>query len=796
MSHMPSRSARWGRSRLAATIIASGVIVAPAIAVPASADTEPADPDCTDFSAYPWADPALSPDQRADALLAASEQHQIYRWLVEQSANSPEQTEWRSAGNGDGHPSDGDAIVYPAQVPCTPTVVYSDGPDGVRFTEGVTAFPGTLAVASSFNLDLAEEKGAAQADEAYDKGKNVLLAPGLASGRTPLSGRTSEYLGEDAVLSGLMTAAGVVGIEEGHSDGKSVLAVPKHYVANEQETDRSTSSSNMDERTLREIYSLPFEIAVDRSDPSSIMCSYNQLNGVYTCENEILQDVLKDDVGFAGYVMSDFGSVHSTAASLNAGMDQELNRPRWYSPARLDEALADGEITQARIEEAAKRVILAYIDGGLFDDPLGDVVADASTPEHKQTALEIAQEGSVLLANDGTLPLTSDAGQTIALIGPTASLTETDGVSAATVCALPWRFGGGTTMTCEDMVAPVDAMTDAAAGVGQTVVFDDGSDLDSAAATAAAADVAIVFGYKNNGEFSDPEDLALAGGGDALVEAVAGANESTVVVLTTGTAVEMPWVDDVSAILEMWYPGEVFGPALASLLYGEVSPSGKLPMTFPVSVDEAPLLTEEQYPGIVDDSGIRQVDYTEGLEVGYRWYEANGVEPLFEFGHGLTYSEFSYSKLDVKTKTSSRGKKGSHGDSVRVSFTLKNTGDVTATEVAQVYLELPASAGEPSKRLAGWERVTLDPGKRTKVTITFDADDLEDLRLLDYYDVETGEWVTATGTFTAHVGGSSDTVLEDRFRVKSDGRDKGKGDDRGGKGDRGRTSWSERGNGR
>ncbi|WP_062529654.1 beta-glucosidase [Demequina rhizosphaerae] len=738
MSTSTPHTRRRGGLRAALVAASAGALLVPVATLPATA-AEEAEVDC---STVPWMDTSLSAEARAAALLDASSQEQIYRWLVEQPANSPQQTTFGG-------------VTYPEQVPCTPTVVYTDGPDGIRFQHGVTAFPATLALAASFDLDLAELKGAAQADEAFDKGKNVILGPGIASGRTPLSGRTPEYLGEDAVLSGLMAAAGVIGIEEGNDPDKAVLADLKHYVANEQETDRSRSSSNLDERTLREIYSLPFEIAIDRSDPSSVMCSYNQINGVYACENPVLQDVLKDDVGFDGYVVSDFGAVHSTAASLNAGMDQELNRPRYFTPALLDAALDAGEITQERVEEAAMRVVVAYIDGGLFDHPLAEEpVADASTPEHKAIALEMAQSGSVLLTNDGTLPLAADT--TVALIGPTAALDPDADVDAGTVCALPWRFSGGTTLTCEDMVAPLDAFTDR----GVDVVFDDGSDLAAAAETAAAADVAIVFGYKTNGEFSDPADLALMGDGDALIEAVAAANDETVVVLTTGTAVEMPWVDDVSAILEMWYPGEVFGSALASLVYGDVSPSGRLPMTFPASIEDGPLLTEEQYPGITDEDGIRQVDYSEGLEVGYRWWEANDVEPLFEFGHGLTYSEFDYSKLQV-TPTEHKG-----SNDLRVRFRLTNTGDATATEVAQVYLELPATADEPSKRLAGWARVTLDPGEHQNVQVTFTAEDLEDLHLLEYYDTDAGGWVTPTGTFTVHVGGSVDTVLTDTFTEK------------------------------
>ncbi len=416
------------------------------------------------------------------------------------------------------------------QVECTPTVVYTDGPDGVRFTAGVTAFPAPIAVASTWNTDLAEQKGAAQGAEAFDKGKNGVLGPGLASGRTPLSGRTPEYFGEDALLTGLLTAATVNGLEEGNPD-KPVISDLKHYVANEQELDRQTSSSNIDERTFREVYDLPFEIALARSTPESIMCSYNQINGVYACENPILNETLKGDLGYEGYVMSDFGAVHSTAASLVAGLDQELNRPRFFTPALLDAALAAGQITQAQIEAAATRVISAYIRGGLFDHPLAATpVEDASTAEHKAIARQLAEEGTVLLKNDGALPLQAAAGTHIALFGPTASSTPTNGISAASVCSMAWRFNNAGTLNCEDLVSPEAAIRERAAAVGATVTFNPGTDPASVAADAAAADVAIVFGYQRMGEFNDLPDLHLQGGGDALIGQVAAANDSTIVV--------------------------------------------------------------------------------------------------------------------------------------------------------------------------------------------------------------------------------------------------------------------------
>ena len=719
--------------RAAVLALLAPVVVAVAPAAPAGA---------ADCSAYPWTDTRRSPEQRARALLAASTQHQKYRWLVEQPANSPRQTTWP------------DGVVYPEQVPCTPTVVYADGPDGVRFTPGVTAFPATIATAATWNRPLAYAKGAAQADEAFDKGKNVLLAPGLASGRTPLSGRTPEYLGEDPLLGGLLAAAGIRGIE---SDDK-VLAAVKHYVANEQELDRQTSSSNADERTLREIYDLPFEIAVDRGEPESVMCSYNQLNHVYACENPRLNEVLKDDIGFDGYVMSDFGSVHSTAPSLVNGLDQELNRPIWFTPARLDAALAAGGITQRQIDAAAFRVVRSYLRGGLFDHPLPAApVADASTARHKAIARQTAEQGSVLLKNDNLLPLEPRDGDTIAVIGPTASSTPTNGISADSVCSLPWRFGSPQTLQCEDLVTPETGIRDRAARNGATVTFDNGSDPAAAAAAAARADVAVVFGHVRTGEFTDLTDLRLQGNGDALIAAVAAANPRTVVVLQTGSAVEMPWLADVPAVLETWYGGEQMGPALAALLFGDATPTGKLPMTFPKSLADTPTAGDvRRYPGVVVD-GIRQVDYAEGLQVGHRWYESRGIEPLFPFGHGLSYTSFRYGGLQVS---------GDGRHEVRLRFRVTNTGRRAGTEVAQAYSGLPAATGEPGRRLVGWSRVTLEPGRSRTVEIVLTRADLADLHLLEYFDTGRRDWVTARGDYRFEVGGSSATALRDTLRVR------------------------------
>lgn len=704
------------------------------------------DPQCA------WMSTKKTPDQRATLLLKASTLEQKLRWLDEQAANNPTQTTF----NG---------VTYPVQVPCTPKVVYTDGPDYVRGSAGVTIFPDQIGLAASFDDQLAYDKGAAQADEAFRSGKNVILGPGVSSSRTPLAGRTPEYLGEDSLLSGNLAAATTNGIQKGNPS-QPVMAVIKHYVANEQELDRQTSSSNIDGRTLREVYDLPFRIIVGKSDPGGVMCSYNQVNGVYACESPILNNLLKSEDGFDGYVVSDFGSVHSTGASLAAGLDQELNRPRFYTPANIAAAIDNGSVTVAQIDQAAFRVVRAYIAAGLFDHPLPATPStSSSTDAHKALAAKIASEGSVLLKNDGdVLPLTA-ATKTIAIIGPTASNTPTNGVSAGTVCAQAAGPFGGSGNACPNPVAPLDAITARAAQVGATVTYDNGADLTSAATVAAAADVAIVFGYSRQGEFADRTTLDLDNGGDALIAAVAAANPKTVAILETGTATPMPWLGSVASVIEAWYPGEQQGTAFARLLYGDDDFVGRLPMTFPKSLADTPTSTPQQYPGTFSNgtttrpagtSEIRQVGYSEGLLVGYKWYSAKSIEPLFPFGYGLSYTGFAYDNLKVTAKTN--GTKA-----VDVSFLVTNTGPRIGTETAQVYLTLPSATGEP-KRLVGYAKVSPKVGRGEKVTVTIDPQGAD--LPLSYYDTASHAWTIAPGTYTVEVATSAqDTALTGTFTV-------------------------------
>jgi beta-glucosidase len=727
----------------------------------------------------PWMDTTKSPEQRARLLLDASTLEQKMRWLVEPSANNPSQTTF---GGGFGIP----VAVYPEQVPCTPVIQYTDGPAAVSGGgSGITAFPAQISLTASWDEALSRLKGQAHGYEAFYKHRNVLLGPGLDSGRTPQNGRNSEYMGEEPLLSGLMAAAMIRGLQEDNPDAP-VESVIKHYVANEQETSRQSSSSNIDERTLHEIYTLPFEIAIKEGNPGGVMCAFNQVNGAWSCENEsTLKNILKGDIGFDGWVVSDFFSVHSVGPSLVNGMDQELVGPRLWNPTNLNAALAAGEITEAQIDEAAYRVVRSHIAARLFDHPLPPAPLDnVSTPENQAVARQVAEEGSVLLKNEGGILPLSDRGHwgrddkynndkdkndckkdkhgngcssspiTIAVIGPTTSNTPTGGVSAATVCA--YRRPG---VPCTP-VAPLDAITARAALDGDTVVFDNGSDLVVAAATAGSADVAIVFGYYTEGEGNDRPNLSLENNGDALISAVAGANPNTIVILQTGGPVLMPWIDQVKGVLETWYAGQEMGNAIAALLWGDVNPSGKLPETF--SVLEADLPTAgsaAQYPGIVDANGIRQVDYTEGLQVGYRWYDSQGIEPLFPFGFGLSYTTFKYSHLQVTPSRAQSNKE------IRVKFQVTNTGRVTGTEVAQVYLKMPSGLGEPPKRLVGWARVTLEPGEHQNVTVTIDPN--SSAHPLSFWDTNVDGWVTAPGTYTVLVGSSSrDLPLHDSIQIR------------------------------
>jgi beta-glucosidase len=601
-------------------------------------------------------------------------------------------------------------------------------------------------------------------DEAFQEDRNGLLAPGINLARTPFDGRNAEFMGEDPFLAGTIAAGTIQGIQTGNPT-EPVEAVVKHYVGNDQETDRQTSSSNIDERTLEELDSRAFEIAVRDGQSAGVMCSYNQINGTYACENPLLTTDLKSQIGLKGFVVSDFGAVHSTAPSLVAGLDQELNRPRFYAPANLESALSSGQITQAQVDAAAHRVVYSAIAEGLFDHPMPATPnPNSSTAAHLALATTIEEEGATLLKNGGALPITGH-GLKIAVIGPTASATATSGVSAKTVCS----SSGEPSNACSNnpgFSAPLTAITTRAAQDGDTVTFDNGSSTTSAAAAAGAADVAVVFAYYTEGEGSDR--ITISGpspgtwtprinadnNGDALVSGVAAANPHTIVVLETGSAVLMPWLGQVNGVLEAWYPGVEGGNAISALLFGDANPSGKLPVTFPNVVADLPTAgSNSLFPGILagggifrasGDTSIRQVNYSEGLKMGYRWYNAQGIAPLFPFGYGLSYTTFTEHLASVTAD-------GNGGADAAVQ--VANTGSRAGSQVVEIYVQDPASAGEPSSQLEGYTRVQLAAGASQTVDVHLGP------WAFAHWVIGTG-WQVDGGPYAIQLGTDATTVVD------------------------------------
>jgi beta-glucosidase len=656
----------------------------------------------------PWMNTALSPADRAHMLVAAM--------TLDQKISMVVGTGYPGTGPGKGAGSVG---AIPEL--CVPRLGLADGAGGLgNGNTGVTAWPAPIGQAAAFDRATQNAFGKSLGQEFVQKGENVWLAPNVNMARYPLNGRTFEAYGEDPYLSGQTAAAGIQGIQSQH-----VIATPKHYLANNSETNRNYESSNIDERTMREIYLPAFETAVTQGGAGSVMCAYNRVNQLYACENHtVLTDVLKGDFGFKGFVMSDwFFAAHEVNAA-NDGLDMEMPYP--FAFATLKDAVLLGVVPESRLNDMVYRIVFSMFRIGLFDNPVLTPIDNVSTPEHRALERKMAEDGTVLLKNAGSLLPLTGKDQTIAVIGDVGP----DG--AANVCS----GGGSAAVDCSTSVPALDGIRARAAKNGDTVLFDDGSDPATAAATAARAKVAIVFGYYTESEGVNRSSLSLDGNGDELISSVAAANPKTVVVLETGGPATMPWLDNVSAVLEAWYPGTELGTAIAAVLFGDANPSGHLPITFPVSEADLPTAAS---PDRQNDFSP-ELNYSEKLEMGYRWYDAEGIEPLFPFGYGLSYTTFQFSGLTVT---------GNPRDGATVKFTVKNTGRRAGAEVAQVYVGFPSSAGEPPRQLKGFQRVVLGPGKSAKVTIALDR------RAFSYWDPGFRTWLVAPGCYTVSVGDSS-----------------------------------------
>lgn len=685
---------------------------------------------------FPWCDTSLSPEVRTVLMLAELTLDEKFQLM---SGDDPD-----SAANGD--PAVG--VLNGIERIGLNTVFYSDGPVGVREAgTPTTAHPAPMALAASFNLDLARQVGAAIADEVKHKGNDVVHAPTVDIVRILVHGRVFETYGEDPYLTARL---GVPWIEGAQSQG--IVGNVKHYVGNTQEGQvgappltgvvgsRFLVDAVVDERVLREIYLPPFEAAVIEADVASVMCAYNYVNGSPACSsNHLLTEILRDEWGFDGYVLTDYYFAQKdTVNSANNGNDLEMPFNVHYSQQNLSTAVNGGQISEATIDERVGNLLKTHFEYGLMDRDNFEVNDNnIDFDAHNEIALATAQQGTVLLKNEGVLPLDDATISQIAIIGDSADRYVNGGGSSAVAPA--------------QLITPRQAITDRA-GAGITVTYNDGSDAATAATDAALADIALVFVTDNATEGQDRPCLSLSCPGengqnqDALITAVAAANAQTIVVLQTGSAVLTPWRDSVPGILEAWYPGQAGGPAIAGILFGDLNPQGKLVISFPDSEDDTPYAgNNAQYPGLPiagPEGSAFQATFSEGLLIGYRWYDHESITPAFPFGFGLSYTSFTYSNLQLS---------GSGTDLV-VTATVTNSGAVAGTEIAQLYVAIPEPAPgmqQPPRQLKGFDRITLAPGQSGAVSFSLDA------RSFSFWDVGSNAFAVVDGCHQIEVGAHS-----------------------------------------
>jgi len=687
--------------------------------------------------AGPWMNKDLSPDQRADMVVAQMTLDEKISFVHGPGG-------FQAAGPR----SNGGAGMIPG-IPRLglPDVQLADSAVGVRAAAErgryATLLPSTIAGAATWDLKRAYEYGELIGRELRDQQYNSSLGGGVDLMREPRNGRNFEYMGEDPILAGKMLSEFVKGMQS-----QKVIADVKHYAFNDQETARNSYNVRMDKRTMRETDLLAFEIAITEAQPGMVMCSYNKLNGDWACENSyLLNDLLKKTWGFKGFVVSDWGATHSTAKAALNGLDNEqpggdVSRSRFGDA--LKKAVESGEVPMSRLDDMVHRIVRTEFAAGIVDDPPKGRVVDPF--RGADTAQAVAEEGSVLLKNAANqLPLNASLVTSIAIIGSHADTSVLSGGGSAQVDPPGGgasRFGG----------PPVWFPSSPLKAIGKKapkakVQYNDGADPAAAAALAKASQIAIVFVNEPTSEGRDMRSLTLSNKQDDLVGAVAAANPHTIVVLETGGPAAMPWIDKVNAAIEIWYPGIRGAEALANLLFGDVNPSGKLPATFAKSDDDLP---HPAVPGMQSASAAGgpvggpgggrgmagfDLDYTEGLKVGYKWFDAENKQPLFAFGHGLSYTTFSYSGLKATMDS--------------VSFTIRNTGRRAGAEIAQVYASLPEAANEPPKRLVAWEKVLLKPGESKVVTLKLEP------KLLSVFSEQKDDWELLSGPYKFFVGGSS-----------------------------------------
>ncbi len=629
-----------------------------------------------------------------------------------------------------------------------PDINLADSAVGVRMaayqSRYATLLPSTLGAAASWDPDSAFLYGAVIGRELRAQGFNMSIGGGVDITREPRNGRNFEYAGEDPVLAGTMTGQLMNGVK-----AQQVMSDIKHYALNDQETGRTVVNVLLDKKAMRESDLLAFEIAIGISDPSGVMCSYNLVGGDWACENDyLLNQVLKKDFKFKGWVLSDWSATHSTVKAALNGLDQEMPGDDDYFGAPLKKAVESGQVPQARVDDMVHRILRSMFAAGVIDNPPVRTVVDPF--RGLEDAQHIEEESIVLLKNaDHVLPLKASQATSIALIGSHADVGVLSGGGSAQVDApggnaIDAQPGGS--VWGKPVYFPSSPLKFIRAKSPQAnVQYISGEDKEAAAKLAKSSSLAIVFVNQWMSEGHDAPTLSLPGDQDALVEAVAAANPNTIVVLETGGPVSMPWAQHVKGVIEMWYPGIGGAQALANILFGDVNPSGKLPVTFARSEADLPhpIVPGLDHAGkVVSDDQHHEVKpfdlkYTEGAKVGYKWFDATNKEPLFPFGFGLSYTTYAYSGLTVDPAQRT------------VHFTVRNTGSCEGTEIAQVYVALPAAAKEDYKRMVAWQRVKLAPGESKEVTLKLDP------LYLSVFNTDSNAWQLLPGDYTVMAGASS-----------------------------------------
>ena len=664
-----------------------------------------------------------------------------------------------------------------------PEIWTTDGPHGIRpevlwdewdqagwTNDSCVAFPALTCLAATWNTELAELYGRSLGEEARFRNKSVVLGPGLNIYRTPLNGRNFEYMGEDPYLAGAMAVPYIRGVQ---SNG--VATCVKHYALNNHETNRHNTNVIVDDRTLYEIYLPAFRAAVQEGGTWAVMGSYNLYRGRHCCHNGYtLNRILRNEWGFDGVVISDWGGAHDTDQAIHDGLDMEFGTwtdgldsgtknayDNYYLADPYLEKIRSGEVGTEELDAKVRRILrLAYRTVMNRNRPIGSLCSDA----HYKAARKIGGEGIVLLKNDGgILPMNVEKGSKILVVGENAIKMMTVG-------------GGSSSLKVQREISPLEGIRERFDGIADVIYergyvgdvtgeyngVSTGQDLSEsrtpeqlvrdAVTQAKDADYVIFIGGLNKSPHQDCEDsdrtaLELPYGQDALIEALAAATDSLVVVNISGNAVAMPWIAEVPAVMQAWYIGSEAGHAIADVLSGDVNPSGKLPFTFPARLEDVPAHIFGEYTGIARRDTV-DIEYREGIYVGYRWMDMQKkTKPLFAFGHGLSYTEFEYGDPVID-----RVETGPDG-TVSVSVRITNTGDRKGQEVVQMYIgDRKASLPRPPKELKGFSKVELDPGESAVVTFTVDKDDLS------FFDPERHEWVAEPGKFDIYIASASDDV--------------------------------------